>query len=350
MVPLPDQLTKAISLRMGVDPDRYAAPAASVQTLADAASPYGSKFHCRGVSRVVGVPLLVHHRCAEPMFGIANAIAYGGMMVSVKRPGPSPIRDVLGPSAWLNVEGTCDFHWCAEEGERVLELLRQLAIAKAKPDLYIITPFVVVAEQLRQLVRASEVLNGWVPEDEDAWVRERIGTVHTAQGREAEAVILVLGASSAAETWARNWAGGRPNLLNVAVTRAKEVLYIVGNRRLWREAGVFGGLDIRLKEFEERERKLSEERRQLEAEALEKVRREIANRERAERMEHWKRSAVAREWVQDRLAGWDHLAFVELTNRVRATRFWPLDPREMLACLEIMRDELRKNERQASSV
>ena len=27
---------------------------------------------------------------------------------------------------------------------------------------------------------------------------------------------------------ARNWAGGQPNLLNVAVTRAKEVLYVVG--------------------------------------------------------------------------------------------------------------------------
>ena len=68
-------------------------------------------------------------------------------------------------------------------------------------------------------------------------MRERIGTVHTAQGREAEAVILVLGAPYPAQTGARGWAGGRLNLLNVAVSRAKEVLYVVGNRRLWKVAG-----------------------------------------------------------------------------------------------------------------
>jgi hypothetical protein len=45
---------------------------------------------------------------------------------------------------------------------------------------------------------------------------------------------------------ARNWAGGRPNLLNVAVTRAKEALYVVGNRQLWRRAGLFRELDARL--------------------------------------------------------------------------------------------------------
>lgn len=42
------------------------------------------------------------------------------------------------------------------------------------------------------------------------------------------------------------WAGGRPNLLNVAVSRAKEAIYVVGNRRLWRNAGLFHELDARL--------------------------------------------------------------------------------------------------------
>ena len=52
---------------------------------------------------------------------------------------------------------------------------------------------------------------------------ERVGTIHTVQGREAEAVIFVLGAPNADQTGARAWAGKEPNLLNVAVTRAKEV-------------------------------------------------------------------------------------------------------------------------------
>jgi AAA domain len=253
VVSLPDQLTRAICLQMGVDPEKYAAPAASVQTLADAASPYGSEFQIRAGSRAVGVPLLVHRRCSDPMFGIANTIAYAGLMVSAKAQGHSPIRDVLGPSAWWHVDGAPEDKWCEEEGALVLELLRRLAAASVEPDLYIVTPFVVVAERLRCLVRESGVLDGWGREEGlRDWARERIGTVHTAQGREAEAVILVLGAPSSAQAGARNWAGGRPNLLNVAATRAKEVLYVIGNRRLWREAGVFRELDARLPSSDEK--------------------------------------------------------------------------------------------------
>ena len=59
-------------------------------------------------------------------------------------------------------------------------------------------------------------------------------------------MIFVLGAPASQQTGARGWAGARPNLLNVAVTRAKERLYVVGNRGLWREAGLFQKLDARL--------------------------------------------------------------------------------------------------------
>jgi len=125
-------------------------------------------------------------------------------------------------------------------------MLQKLHTNNVEPSLYIVSPFVIVAERLRQLVLKSKVLQGWVDEDDWAWASTHIGTVHTAQGREAEAVIFVLGAPNPAQTGARGWAGSRPNLLNVAVTRAKEAVYIVGNRRLWREAGYFGELDLRI--------------------------------------------------------------------------------------------------------
>ena len=47
------------------------------------------------------------------------------------------------------------------------------------PDLYIITPFVIVADRLRKLVRKSGILDGWVDENDWRWVNERIGTIHT---------------------------------------------------------------------------------------------------------------------------------------------------------------------------
>lgn len=246
VVVLPDILTQAICRTFGIDPDRFNAPAASVQTLADAATPYVSEFHNRHGSRTVGVPLLVHRRCDEPMFGISNAVAYEHLMVQGRRAGSSAIRDILGPSRWIDIAGSASEKWCPEEGEAVLELLARLRALTEPPDIYIITPFVVVQDNMRALVRESGVLDSWTT-DPRRWVYERIGTVHTVQGREAEAVIFVLGAPAPQQTGARNWAGGRPNILNVAVTRAKEALYVVGNRSLWQSSGVFQELHSRMR-------------------------------------------------------------------------------------------------------
>lgn len=241
VVPLPERLTQTICRRFGVDPDRYNAPEASAQTMADAATPYMAEFQGRQGSRTVGVPLLVHRRCAEPMFSIANAVVYQRLMVHAKQPKPSLIGECLGPSRWIDVQGSGHDKWCPEEGEVVVGLLRQLATANVSPNLYVVSPFRMVAENLSRLLLDSGVLASLTP-DPGKWVKERVGTVHTAQGREAEAIIFVLGAPEPDQRGARAWAGGRPNLLNVALTRAQEVAYIVGNRLLWQEAGVFGVL------------------------------------------------------------------------------------------------------------
>jgi hypothetical protein len=242
VVVLPDRLTEAMCQQFGVDSLLYNAPSSSVQTLADSATEYFGSFETRFGTREVGVPLLVHRRCDEPMFSISNAIAYENQMVQAKAPRNSPIRNVLGSSRWIHIEGHGQEKWCQQEGKTVMNLVRQLRTAGCAADFYIITPFVVVQDRMRELLRTSGVLDGWV-EKPDAWVYERIGTVHTVQGREAEAVFFVLGAPEDAQRGARAWAGGRPNLLNVAVTRAQDALYVVGNRKLWKTAGIFQTLD-----------------------------------------------------------------------------------------------------------
>jgi len=246
IVTLPDTLCEAICTQFGVNPERYSAPRASAQTLADNASIYNTEFEMKfGGIRTVGVPLLVHRRCTEPMFSISNRIAYSDLMVSAKVANHSDVRGVLGPSTWIDVTGSGEDKWCAQEGEEVVRILHQLAQARVSSDLYVITPFVIVADRLRAIIRETGVLRNWV-DNESGWLKDRVGTVHTAQGREAEAVIIVLGAPNASQTGARNWAGARPNILNVAVTRAKDVVYVIGNRKLWREAGVFSQLDRHL--------------------------------------------------------------------------------------------------------
>ena len=242
VVTLPNHLVERISGSFGVDADVFNAPQASVQTLADSATPFYATFEGKYGSREVGVPLLVHRRCSEPMFRISNSIGYDNQMVQAKHPRKSEILNTIGPSRWIHVQGSGKDKWCPEEGEALLELLNDLNPLNQLPDIYIVTPFLVVAQNLRRLVAESGVLAKWSV-NHWQWVTERIGTVHTVQGREAEAVIFVLGAPLGEQRGARNWAGGKPNILNVAVTRAKETLYVIGNRELWKEAGCFSTLN-----------------------------------------------------------------------------------------------------------
>ena len=244
VVTLPNSLTQEICAFFGIDPLKYNAPEASVQTIADSASSYFATFPIGNGHRNIGMPLLVHRRCNSPMFDISNEIAYSNLMVQAKK--PSAINTTLGPSSWIDVIGNPGpDKWCAAEAVALIEMLRKLKEAETEPDIYVVTPFVIVQDNLRTEILKSRVLEGWT-EKPAQWIQEHIGTVHTVQGREAEIVFFVLGAQMSSQSGARAWAGRRPNLVNVAVTRAKTSFYVIGNYHLWKSVGVFGALDRHL--------------------------------------------------------------------------------------------------------
>ncbi|MEN5146563.1 DEAD/DEAH box helicase [Brevundimonas diminuta] len=238
VVALPERLNIEIANFFKIDRKAWTAPEASSQTLADRVSPFQAAFKSDRGPRQVGIPLLVHRRCQEPMFGISNHIAYDGQMVHAPGPRKSAIGDILGTSQWLNVDGDADSKWSPDEGERVVALLREIAEAGVRnPDVFIITPFRIVAQELRTRLRTERGLFAKFGVDAGAWLKDRVGTIHTVQGREAEAVILVLGAPKASQNGARSWAAGTPNILNVAVSRAKQRLYVVGSYGAWSGVG-----------------------------------------------------------------------------------------------------------------
>jgi hypothetical protein len=243
VVTTPPKLIRSIFSKFGVNTEEWAAPEMSAQTLADRVSWFGTNILTADGDIWVGSPLRVHRRCENPMFKISNHVAYDGMMVYGTQSGASSIGKVLGESYWINVEGNAVGKWSEIEGKLVLDLLRKLLDEGVKdPDIFFITPFRIVAHKLRETIRNARSIADRLPGKPWGWTNERVGTIHTFQGKEADTVVIVLGAPLDASLGARRWAGHPPNLLNVAVTRAKRRLYVIGNREAWKSAGAFSHL------------------------------------------------------------------------------------------------------------
>lgn len=239
VVTLPQRLAEEVAKYFNIDHEHWFAPDASTQTVADDASRFQAEFRADVGVRQVGIPLLVHRRCQEPMFGISNRIAYDEQMVYAANPSVPPIVQALGPSAWLDVDGHAESKWCPAEGEAVVELLKTIAAADVvQPDVYLITPFRIVSYELRRRLEfETDLFRRLGVSDLAGWIKDRVGTIHTFQGKEAEVVIAVLGAPMSAQNGARRWASSKPNILNVMVSRAKSGLYIIGSRAAWSTVG-----------------------------------------------------------------------------------------------------------------
>lgn len=239
VVALPEKLNAEICKFFNIDQIEWSAPAASTQTLADQASRFKSTFVMDVGDREVGLPLLVHRRCQNPMFDVSNSIAYAGQMVHAVGPKkPGYIGSALGRSHWVDINGDAETKWCPDEGEAVVRMLKELAASGiTNPDVFIITPFKIVEQNMRRRLDSETDLLRAFGVKLDEWCRDRVGTIHTFQGREADTVILLLGAPKASQQRARQWAASPPNIINVAVSRAKQNLYVVGSAAAWAGAG-----------------------------------------------------------------------------------------------------------------
>ena len=226
IVPLPAKVLHAMATHYNI-PETHDVRVCFTQTLADRANPFGATV----AEEWVGCPLRVHRRCDQPMFGISNTISYAGTMVFGTENEPTALDDIWGESRWIDVAGSASGgHWIPEEGDALQEMIGQLTEAGVNdPPLFVITPFRDVMAGVRRL----RLLD-----------KKRGGTIHTFQGKENDAVVLVLGGAT---DGARAWAGRDPNILNVAVTRAKKGLYVIGNLKSWQRAGYFQTLATSLK-------------------------------------------------------------------------------------------------------
>lgn len=78
------------------------------------------------------------------------------------------------------------------------------------------------------LAENKELVQDWLTDENNP----HIGTVHTFQGREANEVIFLLGCDEDSKKSA-NWV--KKNIINVAVSRARYRLYVIGDIKVWNQ-------------------------------------------------------------------------------------------------------------------
>jgi len=247
VVTVPELIKNIYAKKYNVDYDKYLLKNLSVQEMADVQNPY---YGIIG-DKEVGCPLVVHRRCINPMFDISNEVSYDNRMI--KATIEDKVEFSIKKSNWLDIKGKeigNKNHCVCEQIDEIVKLVER-AIDFYKEDLFkkperlfIITPFITVASEIRNSLRR-------IIKDESikyfefdynsiehkkfvkSWLNKNIGTVHTFQGKGANEVIFALGCDNETGKAAANWAGNQNNILNVAVSRAKFRLIIIGDKDVW---------------------------------------------------------------------------------------------------------------------
>ncbi|HAS90507.1 MAG TPA: hypothetical protein DCS48_14595, partial [Desulfovibrio sp.] len=234
---VPSKLIKDISgLSPHTSDNLFSPDSVSVQNLADAANKFGTYIQTADDNKAwIGSPLRVHRRCLDPMFSLSNTIAYSNKMIFGLNCAESPHNGLLPfGSSWIDIGGAavseqsvpaqCNF---------MIQLIHKYyKQEKELPSIYIISPFKAVKKDLTERLKEHFKPMHDSPPGLTKWASERIGTVHTFQGKEEGTVFMILGADKTREG-AISWASSKPNLLNVATTRAKRHFFLIGDKSIW---------------------------------------------------------------------------------------------------------------------
>ncbi|MCA1226592.1 MULTISPECIES: AAA domain-containing protein [unclassified Saccharopolyspora] len=193
-----------------------------------------SAFHAAERANSGSLLLDEHYRCHPDIAAVSNELFYGGALTVLTdvrgRPdaGRAAVNwaDAPGRSerprsgdSWVNRAEVATVRNC------VAYLLERLP---AHATIGVATPFKAQKDLLADELRAEE--------------RVRVGTVHTFQGGERDVIVLSLVAAPEMRRGAVNWVNRQLNLWNVAITRARSHLIVVGGREFWRGRGIGGDL------------------------------------------------------------------------------------------------------------
>lgn len=185
----------------------------------------GSEFYEFMGMKKKGIILTEHRRCEASIMRFSNLHVYQDMLVLKKEDNPNKLfgANVVA----FDIRGMKEMsshHNCSEIAacKKVVDLIVERYGNEALQDIGIITPFSSQVKQLATVITGVE-----------------IGTVHTFQGKEKRFILFssVIDGVHPKNKGLSLVIGSKPNLLNVAFSRAKEQFIWVGNI----EAGLLSG-------------------------------------------------------------------------------------------------------------
>ncbi|MGM3307206.1 AAA domain-containing protein [Anabaena sp. WFMT] len=165
-----------------------------------------------------GIRLVEHYRCQPNIIQFCDRIVGYGLEVKT-----APVSPLLETNLIAyHVEGSIQGNFNTEEVAVVTEVIKHLiGQGYSLEDIGVISPFSIHAQELSKRLLKQPEFSGLKA--------NAIGTIHKFQGSQKRVIILSTKVCRLQDNSSCDWLNSKPNLLNVAVSRAEELFILVGN-------------------------------------------------------------------------------------------------------------------------
>jgi hypothetical protein len=184
-----------------------------------------------------------HYRSHPAVIGFSNERFYQGRLRPMRKAEDFSVPEEWRGLRWFNVEGAVPSGirsaYNDREIEAIVRLLRTWAtegmLGSEGLSIGVVTPFRAQEERIREKAEAQE----WWRELENQLgeAPATIGTIHRYQGDERDLMIFSPVVAPGMKEYTERWVAETEQLLNVAITRARASLQVVGHLDRCRRAG-----------------------------------------------------------------------------------------------------------------
>ena len=204
-------------------------------TYSDWAYSYSSLFDlASGLSQGAGIiDLRDHYRSHADIINFSNKFFYEGRLrIATRYNSLKRIGNEESGIRWINIEGRAEKASSGsgsqnrQEAEAIVMELQRFFKQGYEGTIGVVSPFRAQANLIRKLVNDDERLFAWLSKPGCEFISE---TVHKFQGDERDIIIFSPVISKGMPTGSKLFLQKTGNLFNVAITRARAMLIVVGN-------------------------------------------------------------------------------------------------------------------------